>query len=511
MTTLQTYNGMDTIATFQLWQKLQPLLDSKPHAKAVYDLTKDLRAPLLYAMMRGILVDTSVVEPLRQQFEVENNTLEEALDAITKPLIGAVINLASPVQVKWLLECLDVDGEIDTDRQGLEKVAAKYPDLAPVINIITAWRDRAKMLTVLQPTLYDKDNRMRCTYKPTGTETGRLSSSKNCLWTGMNMQNIKREEDEDKVGHASIRSMFVADPGFKFCNIDLERADSWAVGLEVFQATGDDSYLNACGDRDLHTYVAQLVWPNLGWTGDPTKDKAIAEQFFYRQYDYRFMCKKGGHGSNYLGSAWGLASQMKIPVRTAEGFQAKYFKAFPGIPKWHQIKAKELQTKGHLTNLFGRRRNFHGRPDQMSTLREAIAYLGQSVTAEVMNRILLKVWQYQFSTQAADINPQFLAQVHDSGLWQFHEEFEAEFISDLRSLTQIPITVRAPNGASRTISIPVEVAVGWNWAKRNKDNPAANPDGLINLKLGKTDDRQRTKFPPVKTPSFMDRRVSSLY
>lgn len=507
MSQLQTYNGMDTIATFELWTVLEKLLAENKPAKDIYEFSLRLQQPALYAMMRGVLVDREEIGKLREKFEAECKQLEATMDFITKSLKMGVINFASPVQVKWLFSCLGAEIE-STDIEAMEKVTKAHPDLSPVVNIIRSWRDRAKMISVLKDNIFDQDDRCRTTYKIGGTVTGRWSSSKNCLWTGMNMQNIKREEDEDKVGHASIRSMFIADPGKKFCNMDLERADSWGVGLEVFKCTGDDSYLNACASQDLHTYVSRLVWPDLGWTGDFDHDVAIAEQFFYRQYDYRFMSKKGGHGSNYLGKPWTLAHQMKIAVWVAERFQKAYFRAFPGIPQWQKIKARELQTTGQLINLFGRPRNFHDRLDSDATIREAIAYLGQSVTADSINKVIEKLWLLM--ALRPDLGIEFLAQVHDSCLIQYPEEKEQEIMAILPSFLSIPITVQSPSGHVRTEAIPMEYSVGWNWAKVNKKNPAANPDGLKKLKSGRADERQRQRNPETKEANFMDRRVSSI-
>lgn len=522
MSILQQYNGMDTIATFRLWtEAIRPQLEKRPAAAKAYSFSKLLSGPLLYMMTRGILVDEEVIGPLRNQFEKENLALEAMADYITKSLGMGVINFASSPQIIWMLECLDVkvplkrtkDGQSKSvSREKLEEIAKAEPDIAPLIEIILAWRDRAKMLSVLRPELYDYDCRMRTFYKVSGTVTDRLASAKNVLWTGMNMQNVKRDEDEEKAGHASIRSMFVADPGKKFLNVDLKGADSWGVGLEVFKASGDPSYLNACASRDLHTHVAKLVWPNRPWNGDWGHDKALAEEFFYRQYDYRFMCKKGGHGSNYLGKPWTLANQMKIPVAVAEVFQRKYFREFPGIPKWHKTKAKELQTTGCLTNLFGRVRNFHDRLDADSTLREAIGWLGQSCTAGVTNRAMLRVWALQLQMPWLEI--EILAQVHDSLLIQYNPAYEAEVIDLVLNAMSIPITVTSPQGETRTVSIPLEPSVGWNWAKLHKNKETghvSNPDGLVEIKPGMIDDRERHRTPIVKKPGLVDQRLSGVH
>lgn len=524
MSLLQQYNGHDTIATWQLWDDFRKRLDADPATAAQYAVEKAVMAPAMYAMTRGILVDQEIMAELRTKFEAENKAYEAVLDFITRGLKMGVINIASPQQKIWLFECLGAkiphkyDPKVGksrptTDRDALEKIAKTDPELTPICNIIMAWQNRNKMLGVLQPELIDYDGRMRTGYKVASTVTDRWSSGKNCLWTGMNMQNVKRDEDEEEVGHASIRSMFVADPGFKFLNVDLKGADTWAVALEVFAVAGERLLLQALRTGDVHTQVAKMVWPDLGWTGDPAADKKIAEQFFYRQYDYRFMCKKGGHGSNYLGTPAALALQMKIAKYIAEIFQAKYFKAFPGIPKWQRQRIKELQTTATLTNRFGRTRRFHKRLDDNKTHKEAIAFLGQSVTAGTINRALIRVWAIQLTMPWLDI--QFLAQVHDSLLIQFPEELEHVVVPIILEVMKVPISAVSPDGETETISIPLDAQTGWNWAKQgwNKElkKVTTNLDGLRDYKPGQPDERKRLKTPVVQKPRFMDRRLSGIY
>ena len=82
-------------------------------------------------------------------------------------------------------------------------------------------------------------------------------------------------------------------------------------------------------NRDPHTAVARIMWPNLEWTGNLKSDKHIAETPYYRHYTYRFMCKKLGHGSNYGGKPNTLAEQSKVELDLVRQFQPKYFSAFP--------------------------------------------------------------------------------------------------------------------------------------------------------------------------------------
>lgn len=135
MSDLQRYNGIDTIATFRLWEEFEKQLSQKPWASETYTLVKQLQAPAFYAGLRGILVDPEVVQDLKPTFEAECARVEEVLDSITKPLLNRVINLGSPQQLKWLFNCFGANPR-KTDREHLEKLQKTDPELAPIITLV---------------------------------------------------------------------------------------------------------------------------------------------------------------------------------------------------------------------------------------------------------------------------------------------------------------------------------------------------------------------------------------
>ena len=149
------------------------------------------------------------------------------------------------------------------------------------------------------------------------------------------------------------------------------------------------------------------------------------------------MSKKGGHGTNYYGTPITMSRHLKVPKGIIDEFQRRYFGAYPAIgsydPKkhdprhklqnWHNAVFHQLQETGTLTTLFGRRRRFWGRPDDDATLREAIAYAPQSMTADEIDLGLLSLWRSN--------RVQLLLQVHDSILFQYPEEQENVIIPRL--------------------------------------------------------------------------------
>jgi len=82
---------------------------------------------------------------------------------------------------------------VTVDDITLKKVSMASPQYAGLIRLVLEHRKANKLLGYLDEAHLDPDGRLRSTYKPFGTQTGRLSSSENPLGTGRNLQNDARE------------------------------------------------------------------------------------------------------------------------------------------------------------------------------------------------------------------------------------------------------------------------------------------------------------------------------
>ena len=473
------YNGMDAALTLEVFEKLSA--EAPEYSKVPYQLELALQAPAVEMMLRGILVDKVALAELSYTLGNKKAKLEKQLNQLASAVWGAGLNPRSPAQLKkffyqfWKLpKQYKFDKgvkKLSTDRAALEKLNV-YQEVRPFISHINATRDATKQLGVLRTPL--QAGRMRSAFNIGGTETGRWSSSGGAYGGGTNIQNITK----------ALRHLFRSDPGYKLAYIDLEQAESRMVGGLVYAATGDTSYIDACESGDLHTFVTKLIWPGLTWGDD---DREIADQLFYLHYSYRDMAKRGGHGTNYYGKPPTMAKHLKVPVGLVEHFQSEYFKAFPGIPRWHKLVAQELQTTGFLQTPFSRGRHFFGRLTDEATLRKAIAFLPQSSIADYLNTGMLRVWK-QFP------EVQLLAQEHDAILVQYPKDLESELIPKIEQTLMFPVQFK-----DRELIIPVESCVGWNWGNHDKE---ANPNGLV--KWRGCDAREETII--EETP-FLDRRI----
>ena len=247
---------------------------------------------------------------------------------------------------------------------------------------------------------------------------------------------------------------------------------------------GDGKYLDTCESEDLHTLVAKMMWPDLGWTGNIKHDKDLAETPYYRHYTYRFMCKKLGHGSNFNGKPDTLAAQSKIPLQLVREFQPRYFKAFPAHLGYHDWIENQIRRTGTIISVTGRKRQFWGRRTDQEVYREANAYPPQADESYLVGQAMLNVWKARDAV--------LMFHDHDALTVQYPEASEDTIIPKLLKQLEHPIQLKH----GRTLLIPYDCKVGWNKGDYSKDNK----DGLKDY-TGH-DERKRTP-----TLSILDRKL----
>lgn len=475
----QVYNGLDCCLTTEILDALLPQLDNT--TGSTYAFSKSLQGPVLEMRLRGVLVDQRRKAEVIDEYHDQLDRLEQNLEQIVREGIGFHgFNWRSNDDLKRLfydelgIPPIRFRGRITVNRNALERIADYLPARQIVLHM-SAMRDIAKKISTLKTSI-DRDGRIRTSYNIAGTSTGRFSSSFSEFGTGGNLQNIEE----------SLRSVFIADAGQKMAKFDAKSGESYCVGAVEWNLFRDGKYLDVCESGDPHTATARLCWPKeLPWTGDLARDREIAETPYYRHYTYRYMCKKLGHGSNYLGKAATLAQQSRVDISAVDRFQIAYFKAYPAHLRWHAFKRQELRETGQLTSLTGRRRYFFGRRDSDDTIREAMAYDPQCSLADIVNTALLNIWRQRTAT--------VLMHDHDAITVQYPEEKEDEIIPQILDQLRHPIEL----ADGRILEIPYDCVTGWNKGQYHE----GNPDGLKEYTPG--DKRRRT--PPV---GLLDRKLS---
>jgi DNA polymerase-1 len=454
------YNALDTMQTAALKEVFDAGL-IPDWAKPTYKYSEKMLGPILTMMRRGVKIDIATRDKVVKQFEDRRGKVRATFDTICEALFDTTININSDKQTKALFfnflgiaeQTKSVKGEVKVslDRKILEKLIKDYPRAAVFANFILKLRDLDKSIEFLTKSLSEA-GRFHTSYNIGGTETFRLSSSEHPLRIGSNQQNIPAE----------ARNCFIADDGYVFFQADQQGAEARLVAYKC----GDPNYIAACEGGDSHTMVAAMVF---GF--EPKRE--LAEREYLRGKSYRQAVKAGAHGSNYMGKPFTLAKQMGVDVATAEQFQSRYFKRFPGIVEWHNWTADELRTKGYLDNPFGMRRMFWGRKWDDATLREAIAFYPQSAVGVLTNIVLYNLWLKYEGQPGAPV--QILMNGHDAAIGQIRADLVDELAPQLLEDMRFPFDVTDIKGVTRTVTIPFDLEIGMNWGKYD---PIKNPTGL---------------------------------
>lgn len=195
------YNAKDAACAFECWEVLEGEL--KNGYEKTYWETIELFEPLLYMMTRGISVDLGGLENAKRRVEKELAECEQKLAEVA----DYEFNPGSPKQCQeYFYGHKGIKPYISrktsrptTDDKAMSRIWRRYE--LPEAKVVQRIRFYRKLLGTYLEVGIDSDNRIRCSYNPRGTVTGRLSSSQTVMGTGMNLQNL----------HPDFKEFLVAD------------------------------------------------------------------------------------------------------------------------------------------------------------------------------------------------------------------------------------------------------------------------------------------------------------
>ena len=393
---LWAYNCKDAVITFEVDTAQQAAIDQM-RLREVHDFQQRLFWPVLDSMNRGLRVDTS----RRGDFAF---TLQEEIAKREQWLIdtlGEPLDIKSPLQMRRMFyETLGQKpiisrktGTVTCDDEALRKIAEREPLLLPVTRKIAELRSLGVFLSTFINAHLDTDGRMRCSFNIGGTETYRFSSSKNAFGSGLNLQNIPKGGGNDELELPNVRSLFIPDPGMTFFDIDLSSAD---LRIVVWESDEPEFKAMLKEGLDPYTEIAKEFYH------DPTITKKDPRRQTFKSF---------AHGTNYLGTAKGLAERLGLGVHEAEQTQKWYFSRFPKIKKWQDDLKDQVYKRRMVQNVFGYRCYFFDRIEG-TIFNQAAAWIPQSTVACLINRAYVKIYE-----ELPEV--QILLQVHDSLAGQF--------------------------------------------------------------------------------------------
>lgn len=235
----------------------------------------------------------------------------------------------------------------------------------------------------------------------------------------------------------SIRRLILPDEGMTLVDADLERADAQFVAWEA-----DEPELKHIFQTGLDIYTDEATW-----LYGPTRSNSESRE-------RRQRLKSVVHACNYAGKGRTLASTAGVTVaKMEEWINKRWYGRFPGVPKWHKRVERRLRYERQVKNVWGFRRFYFDDVDKV--LPQALAWLGQSGVAVVINKAMLRI-------RAEVPASQILLQVHDSLLQQVPTDRVEELVPVIMEKMKIVVPYDDP------LVIPVSVKrsdVSWGDVK----------------------------------------------
>lgn len=334
----------------------------------------------------GFKIDESILEALKQKYELEQSRLEEEIYKIA----GEKFNINSPKQLGEILYDklgLAHNKKKSTDAEHLESIK----DSHEIVRYVLRFRKVAKFLSTYVAGIYphiDKNGFVHTYFKQTFTTTGRLSSVE------PNLQNIPIRSEESK----EIRSMFVASSNDHV----LIDADYSQIELRVLAHMSEDSsFKHAFNNNvDIHTKTASEVF-------GVTKEEVTK--------DMRRTAKVVNFGIIYGISEYGLADDLKISAFEARDLINNFYAIHPAVKNFMTNAVVVARETGKATTLLGRTRKMFeiNASNYMTRMRAERASQNmpiQGTAADIIKIAMVNVFE---ALKNGGFKAKLIMQVHD--------------------------------------------------------------------------------------------------
>jgi DNA polymerase-1 len=434
--TLAEYAAEDADVTFQIAQKLRPLLAEGGQGSVLTGIEGPLLPVLVRMEMEGISINRAALKTIGDE-------LQEQIDALAKSIHGHAdrsFNIASPKQLgEILFDQLGLadkakktkTGQYKTDEQTLATLEGKHP----IISDILAWREATKLkntyLDSLPTHIVAATGRVHTHFHQLVAATGRLASS------DPNLQNIPVRSEAGR----KIRKAFVPREGFTLLSCDYSQ-----IELRVMAALSNDPTMIEAfrNGADIHTTTAAKVFSVAD--GEVTSDM-------------RRTAKMVNFGIIYGISAFGLSQRLAIPRMEAAEIIDAYFREYPAIREFMDRTVNEARECGYVETLTGRRRYFPDLTSGNQNLRSNAerAAINTPIQGTAADMIKLAMIRIDGLLREMPYQSRMLLQVHDELVFDLAEDEKEELVPKILEVMRTALPL--PN----SVPIEVEYGTGPNW------------------------------------------------
>ena len=433
ITSATRYSAEDAHMAWLLIEKLHPLLKERSLEQVFHDIEMPLVGVLAKLERTGVKIDTDLLLKISKDFETQLTVLEAKL----YEMAGGEFNINSTQQLSAIMfDKLGIQskglkktktGKTSTNQSVLEQLADSHPFPSLVLRYRSLYKLKSTYVDVLPTLISPITHRLHSRFNQTVTGTGRLSSS------DPNLQNIPIRTEEG----ASIRAAFIPEPG----NVILT-ADYSQIELRLLaHLSGDENLIQTfIEDVDIHTRTAREILGLMPGFPVSAEDRRIGKTINF--------------GIVYGMGPFRLSKELEIPMSTAKAYIQNYFNQYPKVQKYFDSLELDMQEKGYVSTLFGRKRNVAdidttGR-DKEFVIRAALNAPLQGTAADIIKLAMLRL-----DVALKDTGARLILQVHDELVFEVPEQ----------AVDKIKELVREKMEGVVQLKVPLKVGIGTgkNW------------------------------------------------
>jgi DNA polymerase I-like protein with 3'-5' exonuclease and polymerase domains len=472
---LGTYAAIDTIATYQLYEKFYPLISKSKELDYVYRCVL-LPASRFLEEIEDYGVPFSPDRLNKAQVYLDNELYTLKEDLYSRPELityaktyGETLNPNSPMQLRKLFfDILKLDktgkltgtGADSTDAE----VLAELAEQSEIPRLILDLRQKQKIKTTYVDKIIigiDRDNRLRTGFNLISTTSGRLSSSGK-----LNMQQLPRD-------NPIVKGCIQARKNYRIVSQDLGTAEMYYAAvlskdqnlMKVFQNGGD-----------FHSSVAKMVF-RLPCPVEEVKKLYPAMRQAAKAISFGVLYGSGATKVAATVSEFYLKEHVEkgAPLETfskrdAEEAINKYFTAYSRLEKWLDETKDYIKQHGFIYSHFGRKRRLRNvfssdKAIAAGEVRSGVNFMIQSVASDIN---LLGAIDLHTSMKELSIRGGIFALVHDSILAEVHEDDVELYLNTAKACIQKDRGLTIPNCP---ISVDSEVGVDYSFGKLEDKYP----------------------------------------
>lgn len=395
-----------------------------------YRLYREVEFPLMFVLSKmeeeGFPLHPEVLEKFGKDFEQKRNAAQADVYRDAKH----PFNLNSPKQIATVLYTemgIPDTKHGSTSSDVLEEMRGRYP----VVDSLLTYRKYAKLMSTyvegLLPCIKE-DGKIHSYFNQAQTSTGRLSSS------SPNLQNISVRDEE---GRQIRKAFYYDDPSVVLLSLDYHQ-----IELRLLAALSHcQNYIDVFNEgRDVHTETAKRIFHT---------DEVTPE--------LRRKAKAVNFAIIYGTSVFGLAQQIGGSRAEAQDIIRTFYLTYPEVGAYLNSLLQEVNQKGYVTTMFGRRRYFrdlHSANYQQKAAAERAALNApvQGSAADLIKLAMVKV--DDFLTKEG-LQTKMVLQIHDELIFRVPEgelDYVKGKISDIMT-----------HAVELPVALTVEAGIGHTW------------------------------------------------